>query len=60
MKWWLAVLAPLAVDATACMMPAWLKDSGPVIPHETFTGINGSENQRPAARRLPDAGPDAH
>jgi hypothetical protein len=54
-KYWLAILLPLAVDVSACTMPAWLKDSGPVVPHETFSGIDGSENQR-AGMRLRDSG----
>lgn len=57
MRWWLAILLPLALDIAACTMPSWLKDSGPVVPHETFNGIDGSENQR-AGMRYYDAGRD--
>jgi len=58
-RWWLAVVAPLVVDVSACTMPAWLRDSGPVVPpREDITALDGSENQHHALRRL-DAGGDA-
>jgi hypothetical protein len=55
MTWWAVMGATMALFLACCTMPAWLKDDGPVVPHETFTGIDGSENQRPGMR-LRDGG----
>lgn len=58
MKYWLAILLPLAVDVSACTMPAWLKDGGPGVPPRTFdSALDGNPNQNHAMRAR-DAGSD--
>lgn len=49
--WWIKAPLVIATLGIACAVPSWLKNSGPnVPPHEEFTGIDGSENQRAGVR----------